>query len=142
MFCVSCGKENEDDANFCYKCGKDLSKYHEGGDIPKEAEIEPIEETGGATIESEVKTIEEPIIMKEDEIEPEKDRTMLEEEIKRLNSKIFELENENKILKIERDKYKELNQVEREESKKTSTKSFKKTSEEGLVDKFKRWYNE
>ncbi|MBM4240553.1 MAG: zinc-ribbon domain-containing protein [Euryarchaeota archaeon] len=142
MYCVKCGAVNEDDANFCYKCGKDLSKYRTVSEKP----IEDLKASDDSLIIKEdyksSEKIEEDLKEKEDPINTEyneliSENEFLERKVAILEDQISKLQDENNRLKRKIGKRRKPKRSRGDEEIKIERKK-----PGGAWEKFKKWYNE
>lgn len=128
MFCVGCGHELDEDTNFCFNCGQDLTKYQKN---PPEM----------------VKKLEESSKIKENEtVEIEEDSVDLDAKLNNVTDIISRLQDENNQLRKELEKYKNRpkSSVSKSKSEIIRKKMPKPDREEkgDIVTRFKKWYNE
>ena len=128
MFCVGCGNELDENANFCFNCGQDLTKYQENApeDVNKE--------------------FKENSNIKEDEtVELEEDSVDLDDKLNNLTDIISRLQEENNQLREELEKHNRLKSSFSKSKSEIIRKKMPKPDrdEKGdIVTRFKKWYNE
>jgi len=143
MYCVKCGAVNEDEANFCYKCGKDLNKYRTISEKPIEDSKVPDD---SLTIKEDFKSSEK----MEEDVEEKKEDPMITEYKELISVNEF-LERKVAILEDQISKLQdENNRLKRKIGKRRKPKSSRGDEEikierkkpGGAWEKFKKWYNE
>lgn len=73
MFCSKCGKENSEDARFCFNCGNKLETY------TAELDEEIIEEAEGEIVEEEVEEFsEETAIVEQGSVDVEEKESLVD----------------------------------------------------------------